>query len=98
MLIIATSYEGFALLVQIPMSLLSALVALVLAFTRFRRASAGFAVSGIVITLGAVGVELIGYGARSFTRSRDGGFGFLCLVFFPMILSSTVLLFGRTRG
>ena len=98
MLIIATSYEGFALLVQIPLSVLCALVAVVLAFTRFRRVSVGFAVSGISTTLAAVGVELIGYGLHSFTRSRDNSFGFLCLVFLPMILSSFVLLFGGARG
>jgi hypothetical protein len=98
MLIFATSYEGLLLLLQIPASLLCALVALVLAFTRFRRPSVGFAICGILITVTAVALELNGYGLHTLTRSREGAFGFLCIVFSPMILCCGVLLLGRSRG
>ena len=96
MVIIATSYEGFVLGMQIPFSLIFALIALILAFKKRARAiSVGFAICAVVVTLGNVALEFKNYGLNSFTRADT--LGFLCIAFAPSILAVDVLMLNASQ-
>lgn len=92
--LIATSYEGFVLGMQIPFSFVSALVAAWYAFkseTRFQ--SAGFAILAMLITLGGIVLEVKEYGLRSLTHQ----IGTVLVALLPSIIAVLVLVFGATK-
>jgi hypothetical protein len=99
MTLLATSYEGALLLLQIPFSALCALVAVILAFPKkTRRISIGFAIAGISITIATAGLELLGYGLHSFTGFREESGVFFSAVFAPLVVCIIVLLFGYSAA
>jgi hypothetical protein len=92
---LATSYEGFWLMLQFPFSLLAALISLGFAFARDARTPSCIAAS-VAILFSAAGVwkEHDHYGWSSFTTDHSGG---LLVMFAPPILAVAIILFGSRR-
>ncbi len=95
--IMATSYDGLMLILQIPFSLVSAVVALILAFSKQSRfASVGFAVCAILFTLAGAALEVKSVGFQVFGYLNE--LGMLGVALTPMILALCVILFGAKQN
>lgn len=94
--ILATSYEGFALGMQMPFSLVAALISLACAFKRdLRSVSVMFACFSIFFALCGLALELNNYGFYCF--EHIGTFGYACMVLSPFALAIGIIIFGSSK-